>query len=264
MAQNNKFLIMVFCCTNDKSIPVELRRIFLKTFEIKAPSELDRGQMLQWILEDLKVPSTSVNLNNFANKTHGFLFEDLKALVQSALCELHQNNYDYDVLEQYLDKALGTIFYYYYTFLALTFLVDLMQASYNKGLGAPTVPKVSWSDIGGLSNVKDEIIKTIKLPLKHPQLLKNTGLKRSGILLYGPPGTGKTLIAKAVAHECGLCFLSVKGPELLNMYVGQSEQNVREGTTFILWTQLECYLFDHFQCLKGHVMRHPALFFLTN
>lgn len=50
-----------------------------------------------------------------------------------------------------------------------------------------------------------------------------------GILLYGPPGTGKTLIAKAVATECGLCFLSVKGPELLNMYVGQSEQNVREG-----------------------------------
>jgi peroxin-6 len=51
----------------------------------------------------------------------------------------------------------------------------------------------------------------------------------SGILLFGPPGTGKTLIAKAVATECGLCFLSVKGPELLNMYVGQSEQNVREG-----------------------------------
>lgn len=55
-----------------------------------------------------------------------------------------------------------------------------------------------------------------------------------GILLYGPPGTGKTLIAKAVATECNLCFLSVKGPELLNMYVGQSEQNVREGNSILL------------------------------
>lgn len=58
-----------------------------------------------------------------------------------------------------------------------------------------------------------------------------------GILLYGPPGTGKTLIAKAVATECGICFLSVKGPELLNMYVGQSEQNVREGNLKIMYTE---------------------------
>lgn len=59
--------------------------------------------------------------------------------------------------------------------------------------------------------------------------VKNHGTVFVGILLYGPPGTGKTLIAKAVATECNMCFLSVKGPELLNMYVGQSEQNVREG-----------------------------------
>lgn len=83
--------------------------------------------------------------------------------------------------------------------------------------------------------------------MKHFDFMKKSGLKRSGkllygfslllaamsefsgILLYGPPGTGKTLIAKAVANECNSCFLSVKGPELLNMYVGQSEQNIREG-----------------------------------
>lgn len=62
----------------------------------------------------------------------------------------------------------------------------------------------------------------------------------AGILLYGPPGTGKTLIAKAVATECGLCFLSVKGPELLNMYVGQSEQNVREGKNFVIYIIQTC------------------------
>ncbi|KAH1003625.1 hypothetical protein HUJ04_003512 [Dendroctonus ponderosae] len=103
-----------------------------------------------------------------------------------------------------------------------------MQSNYNESLGAPKVPKVQWSDIGGLNNVKEEIMKTINLPLRRPDLFKKSGLTRSGILLFGPPGTGKTLIAKAVATECSLCFLTVKGPELLNMYVGQSEQNIRE------------------------------------
>jgi hypothetical protein len=66
-----------------------------------------------------------------------------------------------------------------------------------------------------------------QLPIEHPELVSR-GLRRSGVLLYGPPGVGKTLLAKAVATECSLNFLSVKGPELLNMYVGQSEANVRD------------------------------------
>lgn len=84
-----------------------------------------------------------------------------------------------------------------------------------------------WFDIGGLSNVKGEIIDAIQLSLDFPQL-KKSGLRRTGILLYGPPGTGKTLLAKAVATECNLNFINVKGPELLNEYVGQSEDNVRK------------------------------------
>ncbi|XP_074204848.1 peroxisome biogenesis factor 6 isoform X1 [Camelus bactrianus] len=89
------------------------------------------------------------------------------------------------------------------------------------------IPSVSWHDVGGLQEVKKEILETIQLPLEHPELL-SLGLRRSGLLLHGPPGTGKTLLAKAVATECSLTFLSVKGPELINMYVGQSEENVRE------------------------------------
>lgn len=84
-----------------------------------------------------------------------------------------------------------------------------------------------WADIGGLSEVKQEIIDAIQLSLDFPQL-KKSGLRRTGILLYGPPGTGKTLLAKAVATECSLNFISVKGPELLNEYVGQSEENIRK------------------------------------
>eukprot|EP00731_Ephydatia_muelleri_P023559 Em0015g1142a len=105
-----------------------------------------------------------------------------------------------------------------------------LHAVHSDAIGAPKIPTVEWRDIGGLETAKREILDTIQLPLLHPELF-TSGLKRSGVLLYGPPGTGKTLLAKAVATECSLNFLSVKGPELINMYVGQSEENVREVFT---------------------------------
>ena len=121
-----------------------------------------------------------------------------------------------------------------------------VRASYSESIGAPKIPNVSWDDVGGLANVKSEILDTIQLPLEHPELFVDGLKKRSGMvlhifsimnylrnalpgmLLYGPPGTGKTLLAKAVATSCSLNFLSVKGPELLNMYIGESEANVRK------------------------------------
>lgn len=105
--------------------------------------------------------------------------------------------------------------------------LEQLQTAHSRAVGAPKIPSVSWHDVGGLQEVKREILETIQLPLEHPELL-SLGLRRSGLLLHGPPGTGKTLLAKAVATECSLTFLSVKGPELINMYVGQSEENVRE------------------------------------
>ncbi|GMH76799.1 hypothetical protein TL16_g07201, partial [Triparma laevis f. inornata] len=83
-------------------------------------------------------------------------------------------------------------------------------------------------DIGGLEHVREEILDAVQLPMQHPALFKARGLRRSGILLFGPPGTGKTLVAKAVATEMNLPFMSVKGPELLDSYVGGSEANVRK------------------------------------
>lgn len=99
--------------------------------------------------------------------------------------------------------------------------------SFSDSIGAPRIPNVKWEDIGGLDVVKDEILDTIDMPLKHPELFSNGLKKRSGILFYGPPGTGKTLLAKAIASNFSLNFFSVKGPELLNMYIGESEANVR-------------------------------------
>lgn len=87
---------------------------------------------------------------------------------------------------------------------------------------------VHWTSVGGLDIPKKEIQTLVELPLKNPHLFPKDRKLRAGVLLFGPPGTGKTLLAKAVAVECGCAFLSVKGPELLDPYIGESERNVRE------------------------------------
>lgn len=105
--------------------------------------------------------------------------------------------------------------------------IGLARSKYSDSIGAPKIPNVQWKDVGGLEGVKKEILDTIEMPLKYPQLFSSGVKKRSGVLFYGPPGTGKTLLAKAIATTFSLNFFSVKGPELLNMYIGESEANVR-------------------------------------
>jgi len=92
-----------------------------------------------------------------------------------------------------------------------------------------SIPDVSWSDIGGLDAVKKRLQETVELPLRNPQLLTASGLPpHMGALLYGPPGTGKTLLAKALAKECGVNFISVDGPEIFTKWLGESEEGVRQ------------------------------------
>merc|ERR1711865_633567 len=91
------------------------------------------------------------------------------------------------------------------------------------------IPNVSWADIGGLDKVKQELKEVIQYPLDYPEKFEKFGMSPSkGVLFYGPPGCGKTLLAKAVASECQANFISIKGPELLTMWFGESESNVRE------------------------------------
>lgn len=98
----------------------------------------------------------------------------------------------------------------------------------SKREGFATVPNVTWDHIGALQSVRRELQKSIIWPIKYPHSYRSRGARHCGILLTGPPGNGKTLVAKAVANELGLNFISVKGPELLSMYVGESERAVRQ------------------------------------
>lgn len=107
-------------------------------------------------------------------------------------------------------------------------MLKSQKSSKSKNDALPSIPNVSWDDVGGLEDAKKQIRETITLTEKYSHLSNPKLGRRTGILFYGPPGTGKTLLAKCIAKECNLNFISVKGPELLNMYVGESEKNVRE------------------------------------
>lgn len=115
--------------------------------------------------------------------------------------------------------------------------VTMDNFRYALGVGNPSalremvveIPNVSWEDIGGLENVKRELQEMVQYPVEHPEKFLKFGMTPSkGVLFYGPPGCGKTLLAKAIANECQANFISIKGPELLTMWFGESEANVRD------------------------------------
>jgi transitional endoplasmic reticulum ATPase len=111
-------------------------------------------------------------------------------------------------------------------------------------------PDVTWKDIGGLKNVIDELREAVETPLIYPDAFARLGLRRStGILLYGPPGTGKTLLAKALANECGANFIPVNGPEIFSMWLGESEQTIRDVFQMARQVQPTVILFDQIDAI---------------
>lgn len=170
------------------------------------PDERTREKILKHCTSKQKL-SPGIKLKEIAQKTSGFTLSDLKTLVMRSI-----ESRTSDILQE-TD--------------ILTCLKEMRHRTKKRVIGAPEIPEVKWSDVGGMENVKKEITDTIMIPLKYPHLFTST-CRRVGLLLHGPPGTGKTLIAKAIATECNISFLSVKGPELISMYVGQSESNVRQ------------------------------------
>ena len=114
------------------------------------------------------------------------------------------------------------------------------------------IPNVKWKDIGALNSVIEELKEVVELPLKHPEAFKKMGIKPpKGILLYGPPGTGKTLLAKAVATESQANFISIKGPEILSKWVGDSEKGVRKIFRRARQTSPVIVFFDEIDSIAG-------------
>jgi transitional endoplasmic reticulum ATPase len=171
--------------------------------------------------------SKDIDLERLADLTHGFVGADIENLCREAAMRALRNAIpDIDFEE-------GSLPYGKLLTLSVR-MQDFMDALREVEPSAireifVEIPKVTWNDIGGLREIKEKLTEAVIWPLKYKELFEATGTKApKGILLYGPTGTGKTLLAKAVANQSGVNFISVKGAELLSKYVGESEHAVRE------------------------------------
>ncbi|XP_043499397.1 peroxisome assembly factor 2 isoform X1 [Polistes fuscatus] len=202
--------IIIIATSDGSEIPGELHRIFTETITLESLDRQQRMDIIKWQLSCQRI-NYDADLLKIAELCSDFQYKDLVTLTLHAIkiyCKRTKQCSENSIM---LTKDDFVKAYEY------------IQSINMDCKGMPRIPKVQWKDVGGLEDLKHEIIRRIRLPL-----LNNFGFGQSGILLYGPPGTGKTLIAKAVATEYQLHFLSIKGPEVLNMYVGQSEKNVRQ------------------------------------
>jgi transitional endoplasmic reticulum ATPase len=221
--------VVVIAATNrPNSIDAALRRFgrFDREIDIGVPDETGRLEVLRIHTRNMKI-DPEVELESVAAETHGFVGADLASLCTEAAMQCIRDKMELiDIEDEEIDAEILNS-------LAVT------QAHFKHALGTANpsslretvveVPSIKWSDIGGLEKVKRELRELVQYPVEHPEMFEKLGLSPSrGVLFYGPPGCGKTLLAKAVANECSANFVSVKGPELLTMWFGESESNVRD------------------------------------
>jgi peroxin-6 len=228
--------ILIATANEVDQVPDGVRALFTHELEMGAPDESEREAILRSVVDELGVTlEPALDLNSIALKTAALVAGDLVDVVERAslaqqfrLEALCSKNAHEDTLLTVRDVQIaGGPLARSLTAADFEVAVEAARKNFSDSIGAPKIPNVTWDDVGGLSNVKDAVTETIQLPLERPELFAKGMKKRSGILFYGPPGTGKTLLAKAIATEYSLNFFSVKGPELLNMYIGESEANVR-------------------------------------
>merc|ERR1712141_940941 len=221
--------VIVMAATNrPNSIDPALRRFgrFDREVDIGIPDAVGRMEILRIHTRNMKL-GDDVDLEQVASETHGHVGADLAALCSEAALQQIREKMDLiDLEDETIDaEVLDGL------------AVTMENFRFAMGKSTPSalretvveVPNITWNDIGGLENVKKELQELVQYPVEHPEKFLQFGMQPSrGVLFYGPPGCGKTLLAKAIANECQANFISVKGPEVLTMWFGESEANVRD------------------------------------
>jgi len=200
---------------------------FDREVSLEVPDRNGRLEIFEVHTRGMPIAHEDVDLERLADLTHGFVGADIEHLCrEAAMNALRSTMPDIDYedgsmpYEKLLELNVGMVHF--------TDALREVEPSAIREIFVD-IPKVSSNDVGGLNQNKQKLTEAVIWPLKHKELFEETGTKApKGILLYGPPGTGKTLLAKAIANESGLNFISIKGAELLSKYVGESEGAVRE------------------------------------
>jgi len=221
--------VVVIAATNrPDSLDPAIRRPgrFDREIEIGIPDEAGRKEVLDIHTRGMPLDN-KVNLDQIAKVTHGFVGADLEILAKEAgMRSLRRILPELDLeVEKIPSEVLQKIIITDEDFKDA--LKEVRPSALREVL--VQIPDITWDDVGGLESLKEELREAIEWPLKYKEAFEHTDVAApKGILLHGPPGTGKTLIAKAVAHTTESNFISIKGPELLSKWVGESEKGVRE------------------------------------
>jgi len=226
--QSRGKVVVIGATNRPNALDPALRRPgrFDREIEIGVPNKDGRLQILQIHTRGMPL-ADDVDLKRLANVTHGFVGADLEALTKEAALHalrriLPEIDFEAEsVPAEILNKIIVDMNDFQES------LKEIEPSAMREVL--VEVPNVKWTDIGGLAEVKEELQEAIEWPLKYPEIFAymNTAPPK-GVLLYGPPGTGKTMLAKAVANESEANFISIKGPEVLSKWVGESEKAIRE------------------------------------
>ncbi|CAG5135317.1 unnamed protein product, partial [Candidula unifasciata] len=218
--QNPHQIVVVIGITNNRdNIDPALRRAgrFGCEVEVGVPTAAQRREILEVLLNKVAHNLTAEDIEAAARNAHGYVGADLCALINEAY--MHSLSSEAASVQSETVKLA---------------LKDLVHAGLRVKPSALReiqleVPQVKWTDIGGMSEVKMRLREAVDLPQTNPEVFARLGIQPpKGLLMYGPPGCSKTMVARALATECSLNFLAVKGPELFNKYVGESEKAVRE------------------------------------
>ncbi len=220
--------VIVIAATNRvDAVDEALRRggRFDREIEIGVPNRSGRKEIMQ--IHTRNMPLTDdVDLDQIADKTHGYVGADLQAVAKEAAMSvlrrvLPEIDLDEEIPSDVMEKLV----------VSKDDMVDGIRKVQPSAMREVMVevPQVTWDEVGGLEDTKEKLREMVEWPQKHPERFQRMGIDvPKGILLYGLPGTGKTLLAKAVANEANANFISIKGPEIFSKFVGESEESIRE------------------------------------
>ncbi|XP_077588771.1 ATPase family gene 2 protein homolog A [Stigmatopora nigra] len=220
---------------------------FDKELEVGVPSPAERADILRKQLKSVPCSASEKEVTKLADAAHGYVGADLAAVCKEAgLNALRRGISTSGNASDHQLKGNVTV-----TFSDLHWAMSVVKPSAMREVSID-VPKVRWTDVGGMEDVKLKLKQAVEWPLKHPEAFTRMGIQPpKGVLLYGPPGCSKTMIAKALANESGLNFLAIKGPELLSKYVGESERAVREVFRKARAVAPSVVFFDEIDALAG-------------
>ncbi|MHA2393578.1 MAG: CDC48 family AAA ATPase [Promethearchaeota archaeon] len=251
-------VIVIGATNRPNSLDPALRRPgrFDREIEIKVPNEKGRLEVFQIHTRNMPLDK-KISLKEFAQITHGFVGADISAVSrEAAMAALRRYLPKIDLESEFIDPELLE-------------QIEVTKNDFGEALKEvlPSairevfveVPNVKWDQVGGLDDLKQKLIEAVDWPLSNPAIFSRMGISPpKGILLYGPPGCGKTLLARAVATESKANFISVKGPEILSKWVGESEKAIREIFRKAKMAAPCIVFFDEFDSIAPSRGRHTS------